>query len=68
MNIAYYAAADEDVFDCTQVRVLEVILYRDILELDIQVLVNRLECAGNLDIIFELDCDLLIDKGFEEAR
>lgn len=49
-------------------RVLQVVLYRDVFELDIQVLINRFECAGDLDVIFELNCDLLVDKSFKEAR
>lgn len=48
-------------------RVFEIILHRDVLELDVQVLVNGLEGAGDFDVVFKLDRNLLVDKGLEEA-
>lgn len=68
MDVAHYAASDKDVLYSAQVRVLEVVLHRDLLELDVQVLVDGLEGAGDFDVIFELDRDLLVDEGFEEAE
>jgi hypothetical protein len=39
----------------------------DIIELDVQILVHALQCPADLDVVFELDGDLVVDEGFEEA-
>jgi len=39
----------------------------DVLELDVEVLVDALEDAADLNVVLELDCDLMVDEGFEEA-
>jgi hypothetical protein len=38
-----------------------------VIELDVQVLVDRLEGAANLDFVFEFDGDFLLDERFEET-
>ena len=48
-------------------RVLELLDDLDVVELDIEVLVDALEDAADLDVVFELDRDLVVDEGFEEA-
>lgn len=50
-----------------QVRVLDIIEDPDIVELDVEILVDALEGAANLDIILELDGHLVVDEGLEEA-
>jgi hypothetical protein len=48
-------------------RILELIHNRNILQLDVQVLVHALELAADLDVVLELDRDLVVDEGLEEA-
>jgi len=38
-----------------------------VVQLDVQVLVHALECTANLDFVFELDGDFVLDEGFEET-
>jgi hypothetical protein len=49
------------------VRVLELLEDLDVVELDVEVLVDALEDAADLDVVLELDGDLVVDEGFEEA-
>jgi len=49
------------------VRVLDLLEHLDVVELDVEVLVDALEDAADLDVVLELDRDLVVDKGFEEA-
>lgn len=48
-------------------RILELLDHRDVVELDVEVLVDALEDAADLDVVFELDRDLMVDERFEEA-
>ena len=48
-------------------RVLDLLEHLDVVELDVEVLVDALEDAADLDVVFELDGDLVVDQGFEEA-
>lgn len=47
--------------------VLELLDDRDALELDVEVLVDALERAPDLDVVLELDRHLVVDEGLEEA-
>lgn len=47
--------------------VLELLDNLDIVELDVEVLVHALEDALELDVVLELDRDLVVDEGLEEA-
>jgi hypothetical protein len=38
-----------------------------VIELDVQVLVDGLEGAADLDFVFEFDGDFLLDERFEET-
>lgn len=49
------------------VGVLELLDYRDIIKLDVEILVDALEGAPQLDVVLELDGDLVVDEGLEEA-
>ena len=49
------------------VRVLDLLEHLDVVELDVEVLVDALEDAADLDVVLELDGDLVVDQGFEEA-
>ena len=48
-------------------RILELLDHRDVVELDVEVLVDALKDAADLDVVFELDRDLMVDECFEEA-
>ena len=48
-------------------RVLDLLDDGDVFQLDVEVLVDALEDAADLDIILELDRDLVVDEGLEEA-
>jgi hypothetical protein len=47
---------NKDVLDATKVRVLELVQYSDVVELYVQVLVNRFEGAPDRNVVFELNC------------
>jgi hypothetical protein len=49
------------------VRVLELVDDGDVLELDVEELVHALEGSADGDVVLELDGDLVVDEGFEEA-
>lgn len=67
VNIAHNRSANEDVFDSAQVGILDLLVNRDVVQLDVEVLIDALEGAGDLDIVLELDGDRLVNQGFEEA-
>ena len=47
---------NKDVLDATKMRVLELVQYGDVIELYVQVLVNRFEGAPDRNVVFELNC------------
>lgn len=47
--------------------VLDLLDDADVLQFDVEVLVYALECAADLDVVLELDCDLVVDQGLEET-
>ncbi len=47
--------------------VLEVLDDTDVVELNVEVLVNALQRAADLDVVLELDRDLVVDERLEEA-
>lgn len=47
--------------------VLELIDNLDVVELDVEVLVDALEDALELNVVLEFDRDLVVDEGLEEA-
>jgi hypothetical protein len=49
------------------VGVLQLFHDLDVLQLDVEVLVDALEHAADLDVVLELDGDLLVDERLEEA-
>ena len=48
-------------------RILELLYHLDVLELEVEVLIDRLKRPPELDVVLELDGDLVIDQRFEEA-
>jgi len=47
--------------------ILQLINNRDVIQLDIEVLIDALEGAADGDVVFELHCHRGVDQGFEEA-
>lgn len=50
-----------------QMRVLELLYHLNIVELDVQVLINRFQRAFDLNVVLELYGDFVVDQGLEEA-
>lgn len=67
MDVADDGAADKHVLDGAEVGVAQLLVDRDVVELDVEVLVDRLERARHLDVVLKLDGDGLVDEGLEEA-
>jgi hypothetical protein len=49
------------------VRVFNKVQHFDIVELDVQILVDRLQDPTNADVVLELNGDSLVCQGLEEA-
>lgn len=49
-------------------RILQLILQLNIIQLDIQELVDGFEGAFDRDVVLELDGHFMVDEGLEEAR
>ena len=49
-------------------RVLGLVRDADVIELDVEVLINGFEGAGDDDVIFQLDGEWLVEEGFEEGE
>lgn len=47
--------------------VLDLLDDLNVVELDVEVLVDALECTADLDVILELDCHLVVDERLEET-
>ena len=50
-----------------QVWVLHLFHHRNVVQLDVEVLVDRFQGAADADVIFQLDGDGLVGESFEEA-
>lgn len=67
MDVADDGPADEDVLDGAEVGVAQLLVDRDVVELDVEILVDGFQRARHLDVVLELDGDGLVDQGLEEA-
>lgn len=67
MDIAHHRATDKNIFHGAQVGVFDFLVDTDVVQLDVEVLVDALEGPRDFDVVFQLDSDLLVDEGFEEA-
>ena len=47
--------------------ILQLLNHLYIIQLDIEILINRFQCAADLDIVLELDGDFVVDQGLEET-
>lgn len=47
--------------------VLELFYHRDIIKLDVEVLIHAFQCPAELDVVLELYSDLMVYKSLEEA-
>lgn len=68
MHVSDDGTADEDILDGAKMRVLQLLDNRNVIELDVEVLVDALEHAADLDVVFELDGDLTVDERLEKAK
>lgn len=70
MNIPYDAASNEAVSQRNEVRILFGIFDAHIGQLDVEVLINRLQLTGDGDIVLELDadCGLLVHEALEKLE
>jgi len=68
MHVAHDTAADEDVLDAAQVRVLVFVEDLDVVELDVEVLVDGLEGAADGDVVLEFEGDGLVGERLEEGE
>lgn len=50
-----------------QVRIFRLLHHRNVIELDVEVLVNALEDPFELDVVLKLHCDFLVDESLEKA-
>lgn len=48
-------------------RILQLLHHLYIVQLDIEVLIHRLECASDGDVVLELDCHFVVHQSLEEA-
>ena len=48
-------------------RVLQLFHHLDVVELNVEVLIHRLERPPDLNVVFELHRDLVVDERLEEA-
>lgn len=49
-------------------RILELLHHLNVIELDVEVLVHALQNALELDVVFELHGDLMVDERLEETE
>lgn len=49
-------------------RVLDLLDDLNVVELDVEVLIDALERAADLNVVLELDRDLVVDERLEETR
>lgn len=49
-------------------RVFDLFHHTDIVKLDVEVLIDRLQRPADLDVVLELDRYFLVDKSLEETR
>jgi len=68
VDISDHGAADEDVLDGAQMGIFQLLDDLYLVELDVEVLVDALERAADLNIVFQLDRDLVVDERLEEAE
>ena len=48
--------------------ILELINHLNVIEFDVEILIHALQDALELNVIFQLNGDLVIDEGFEETK
>jgi len=48
-------------------RIFDLFYHSDIIELDIKILIDRLQCSADLDVVLEFHRDFMVDKSLEKA-
>lgn len=54
--------------DTYQMRVFDLFYHSDIVQLDIEVLIDALECAADRDVVLELYRDFVVHQRLEEGE
>ena len=67
MDIADDGAADEDVLDGAEMRVFQLVEHDHVVELDVEVLVDRFQRPAQRDVVFQFHRYRLLCECFEEA-
>lgn len=68
LNVADNTAANETVADGSEVRMLVRVYHLHVVQLDVEVLVDRVESAAQTDVILQLDHYGLTDQRAEEVE
>ena len=48
-------------------RIFDLFYHSDIIELNVKILIHRLQCSTDLDVVFELNSDFMVDQSLEET-
>jgi len=65
-GVRHPVPADEAVLDRQQMRVLLFVDHVDIVQLDVQILIDRVQRTADGDVVLELDDHLLVGERLEE--
>lgn len=65
-GVWHHVPADEAVLDRQQMRVLLFVDHVDIVQLDVQILIDRVQRTADGDVVLELDDHLLVGERLEE--
>lgn len=55
------------VCDTDQMWIFQLFEYRDVVELDVEILVYAFECASYRDVVLQFDGHLVVDQSLEKA-
>src|ERR1700712_3371240 len=64
-SLQHFGAPEDTTY---QMRILHLFHHRDVIQLDVQVLIHALQGASDGDVVLELDSDLVVDQRLEEAE
>jgi hypothetical protein len=48
-------------------RIFDLLYHSDIIELDVKILIHRLQRSADLDVVFELNGDFMVDQSLKET-
>lgn len=68
VNISHNRTTNKDILDGAQVRIFQFLYHLNVVELNVEVLVHAFQNALELDVVFELHGDLMVDERLEETE